>query len=134
MTVRFVLFFIAVALTTTSNAAQAEELKLGDKGYRHTEFHEHYQKVFTTTSCHCSTGECRPTDWKVGTPPKGPYTSFFVKVDGEWCPVRRDAMLEKKQVPPELWVDPAHVCAYDRPAKDGSCRRQIGCVRINDGA
>ena len=83
----------------------------GDKGYRHSEFHPSYQKVFDQGRCACSTGECRPTIYR---PTRlGSQVGLDVLVNRRWVPVPKSALVSKGAVPPALWRAEAHVCAYE---------------------
>jgi len=100
---------MVLILAVLGSAVNAEELQPGDKGYRHNEMHPHYQQLFTSDRCVCGVGECRPTIYRIDE--KSP-SGIEVKLNGHWVSVPEHAILKNRSVPPELWNDPAHVCAY----------------------
>ena len=96
-----------------------------DKGYKHEQNHPHYQKLYSKGLCHCKTGECRATIYR----PAKSGVGVEIKIDGNWYDVPPDAMRDKQAVPPELWLDQAHVCAYP----DGNGKYIIECAILNSG-
>ena len=147
------LFALLCAVILWPLAANADELKPGDFGYKHSEHHHTYQqigrtrvaelpsdlseqelrgayeKIFTTGKCHCAAGECRPTEYRANRNAK---SGFDVKIDGAWCEVPMKAWLPNEKVPAELLVDPAHVCAEKAP-QNQACPPpdNIECVIIS---
>lgn len=110
------IFFILALVLASGNSIAGEELQPGDKGYRHGEFHESYQKFFDQGRCNCSTGECRATEFR---PNDESLTGIQVKVEGKWCDVSKKALIQPKDgIPPQLWGAQAHVCAYDSIVSD----------------
>lgn len=105
--------------------AVAEELQLGDKGYRHTEMHPYYQKLFGNGRCNCHTGECRPTDYRNSRQSPSGVQVLHNRV---WIDVPVEAIQPRQSVPPELWQDPAHICAYEN---NGAIL--VECAIINAG-
>lgn len=119
-----VLCLTLAAILFFSDFAAADEATLqpGDKGYKHVEggeLHEAYQKFFDQSQCSCSSGECRPTQFRFATPPADQadiMSAYQVKVNGRFCFVPKQALVTKDDVDPEVYrvlarYD-AHVCAY----------------------
>lgn len=96
------------------------------------ELKDAYGKIFGSLRCHCTAGECRPTEYKGDSAsPSG----VIMRINGKWCPIPAKALLTKKdlevvQVPDELMKDPAHVCASASLAADG-CPTTIECGWLN---
>lgn len=116
----------SVAHAAEPSTSTPQTLGPGDKGYKHDEFHEHYQKLFKDGDCYCRTGQCRPTIYRID--PTSP-SRIEVKIDGGWYDVPVKALRTKQSVPPELWHESAHVCAYPRPTGG----YEIECAIINSG-
>lgn len=106
----------------------AEEPKgPGDRGYRHEELHDYYQSYFKG-KCPCADGECRPTIVRPNAAVPG--TGMEVLIDGQWFAVPEKVLQTRINIPPELLVYPAHVCA--RPTwVDGAYVPMIECVVFN---
>ncbi|HVU75333.1 MAG TPA: hypothetical protein VHD38_00635 [Candidatus Paceibacterota bacterium] len=102
-------------------------LKLSYRGFMHCELHPYYQIVFPKWGCNCSTGECRPTDFKLVEPSAECPEGVMIMVDGVYCPVPRDALhKEKATIPAALLQWPAHVCCLSTPPDP-----KITCAWIN---
>ncbi len=114
-----VLFRVAPAI--------AHELEPGDYGYRHDEFHRYYQlSVVFGGHCFCGDGDCRATIWRP-TELKSPI-GFDVIVERRWRPLPATVYQpDSFKLPPELFVDKAHVCAEG----GGDSSPKISCVIIN---
>lgn len=118
--------FIAVfALLLGTQAFANDELGPGDKGYRHEEMHPFYKLLFGQGRCNCHTGECRPTIYR--TDNRSP-SGIQVILNGEWIDVPQESIQMKQSVPPELWPDPAHICAFMRNGE-----LVVECAIINSG-
>ena len=126
-------------LQRTIGEAQApdgvkKKAELGDDGYgtddKDLDLPDKYQKVFDTGKCNCATGECRPTEIRATIPtPDNPRGVLF-KINRQWCPPTKNTyFLEKTEVPPELLVFPAHICAGD-PLANQRCP-VVECARVN---
>ena len=114
---------IASLLLSTATTSLAQEPKLGDQGYMHThEMHSLYQTFFGANKCHCSAGQCRPSDWRRIAVDKSNPSGIQMWVNGMWCPVPEAVLLKQYQVPPEVFQKlirmswKAHVCAYSQPS------------------
>ena len=84
----------------------------GDYKCGHEAYHPFYQRVFGQLGqCACGDGECRVTDWRstrLGSP-KG----YDVIVLRYWCALPPGVWIPaKEQIPKELRLERAHVCAY----------------------
>lgn len=95
--------------STIQQATTDRKLGPGDKGYKHFELHEAYQKLYSSGKCNCKTGECRPTKYRLNAKSS---SGADVLVDGVWYPAPIEALRPPKAVPEELWRDDAHVCAF----------------------
>lgn len=130
---RFLMFLTVLFITFPVMPSNADESKLlpGDKGFRHKQMHPFYQKLFAKGKCACHTGECRPTIYRSSsTSPSG----VQVVLNRVWIDVPKAAIQEKMSVPPELWVDPAHICAFED--RDEGMRKKhikVECAIINSG-
>lgn len=103
----------------------AEELQPGDRGYKHSEMHLYYQELFSGGKCNCQKGECRPTLYRLNAnSPSG----VQVILNRQWVDVPYEAIQPRQSVPPELWVDMAHICAF---VVNG--RLVVECAIINAG-
>jgi hypothetical protein len=99
----------------------------GDFGYKHKRYHPYYQALFGKLGhCACGTGECRVTDWRM-TILNSPI-GFDVIVERNWWPLPGNVWMPKAgdPIPPELFKERAHVCAYGRGAEI-----IISCALIN---
>ncbi|MEN9561368.1 MAG: hypothetical protein RIQ56_641 [Candidatus Parcubacteria bacterium] len=124
------LFYTLLVLLGMVQAASAQQTpipKLGEKGFMHTEeMHSLYQSFFGPQKCHCSAGQCRPSDWRRVTVSTSNPSGIQMWVNGMWCPVPEAVLLKHYLVPAEVmeklsrmpWK--AHVCAYSEP-RAGVC-------------
>ena len=121
----FTVLSALVLLNATTIPAYADDTTLlpGDKGYRHEEMHEHYQKLFDSGRCYCHTGECRPTIFRSE---KESPSGIQVMVNGIWVDVPKESILQRSTIPKELWEYPAHVCVYGQGKQ-----LKVECVVIN---
>jgi len=130
---RYLLVTVLLCTLPAGATLQADELGLGDRGYRHGEFHEQYKKLFTIAKCRCGDGGCRPTIYR---PSKENLVDIEVYVSGRWCKVPPRVILSLKDLPKELreklWREKAHVCAVDYPDLPGECPA-LECVVANAG-
>jgi hypothetical protein len=125
---RLASILIILCLSTTALAETTEKPKVlgpGDYKYMHEELHPHFEKLFGEGKCHCKTGYCRPTVYRLAPNSVG----VEIKIDGGWYAPPQSAMLQKNQIPPELWHFDALVCAH--PTSPGEY--DIECVTINSG-
>lgn len=107
--------------------ANAHELEPGDYGYRHDEFHRFYQlSTVFGGHCFCGNGTCRATIWRP-TELRSPV-GFDVIIERQWWPLPATVYQpDSMKLPPELFVDKAHVCAES----NGDKGPKISCVIIN---
>lgn len=112
----------------------ADKMQPGDQGYMEGEqdLNEEYKKVFDSGKCSCSTGECRPTEFRpvasTADNPKG----VEVKVNRVWCKPSVDTVfLELNDIPDALKKDAAHVCAYGTVNPVTKCPH-LECIRVNN--
>lgn len=93
--------------------ASRQVAELGTKEGLSESLKDGYNKVFSTLACHCSTGQCRPTQpFRVHN---GHYEGL---VDGVWTEIPPEALkrVDLKNVSREiiatmLMVSTAHICA-----------------------
>jgi hypothetical protein len=109
-----------------SEVSDSKVLEPGDKGYMHEQYHEFYKKLYAEGRCYCRVGQCRASTYRMNSlSPSG----IDVKIDGGWYNLPLGVEQPKHSVPPELWLEEAHVCAY--PKQSGGY--EIECAIINAG-
>lgn len=91
-------------------------LEPGDTNYRKEDFKSTYQKVYNGGKCHCRSGYCRPTIFRVTE--LGSAVGYDILVDGTWIPIPADSLQNERTLSRELMASlfpgdvQAHVCAY----------------------
>lgn len=112
------------------NPITGEPLKPGDYKYMHDCLHEYFKEMYVKTKCHCHTGHCRPTLWRLG---KNSETE--VLIDGHWYAFSPSTLRERGKIPKELWPFPAIVCAIrgQKYLPDGRPEQNVECTVINSG-
>ncbi len=125
---RFVSVLLCVLFFST-HLARGEDLKPGDTGYKHLQYHKSYQGLFDSKRCRCQKGECRATVFR----PSQSESGYDVLMDGQWLGVPSKAIISNDQVPLTLRTEPAHACGYPETNEKGypTGRIVVDCAVIN---
>ena len=103
-----------------------KEFRLGYPGFMHCKLHDHYQKAFKKWNCHCYTGQCRPTEFRVKKAPSDAFENYEIFINGLWFPIPRVAFRKEKAEMDEVLLQwDAHVCTSEPP------NPHIECAWIN---
>lgn len=102
------------------------EFRLSFKGYKHCELHPYYQVVFPKWGCHCGSGECRPSTFKVVPTTTDAPEGILVMVGGIMFPVPKGRLKRDRDIPAPLLEWDAHVCCTVEPPTP-----TITCAWIN---
>ena len=114
------------------------EDRIGYYKFDHCRLHKHYQVVFPQAGCSCSTGQCRPTNWRNVALSETNDSGIEIYLSGTWYAVPQ-RILHKfysstgfnstgQKMPVPLLEYDAHVCAYEPTAY--SLNVTIECVWV----
>ena len=103
-------------------------LQPGDYGYMHKCLHEHFVEMYKTSKCHCHTGFCRPTLWRLND-----KRETEVLIDRYWYTFDPKTLRERGVIPKALWPFPAIVCARPtgKSLPDGRPEQDVECTAVN---